>query len=384
MKPFLISLFSILFSSGLAAQEWQIFRFTDAGGIFCASSELNKPDDFTLGKYSPRNLLDHDPATAWVEGKKGDGTGESVCLALGDHLKKYAAITNGYQKSHDLFLQNNRIRAMKATLYVAFTDDMQETQAGFVSTAIPFPATLTFPLKDTEGIQYVPLSFDTAEVHSFRDSLLKKYVLSHKKELSEGDRYLSLKDFYFVKFEITGVYKGSKWDDTCLSGLTFTHRKSPQQIPAGIRITGVEENDSSSAVLVKTTGPTYTLTTAEEGAKIFHLSKDEMEGLVLSVLSVSPGKEWAVVAFMNGGPGMRTEEIDKLFSVRYLQEVPADLLKKYNAGDPLDFSEEGGKTIIECTGNSIPAEDILEDMIQQNGRVSFRNDGPYAKKMLRL
>lgn len=79
------------------------------GGVtFCGSSVLS-PQAGNV--YVPRNLVDDNLTTAWVEGKPGDGIGEWI-LADFTAVKKVTAIRllNGYHKNVDVFKKNNRVR----------------------------------------------------------------------------------------------------------------------------------------------------------------------------------------------------------------------------------------------------------------------------------
>ncbi|HRY06220.1 MAG TPA: discoidin domain-containing protein [Hyphomicrobiaceae bacterium] len=80
----------------------------DVGGFrYCVSSVLEPQFGFN---YLPRNLVDTDLKTAWVEGKSGHGEGESLTVDL-NGLRTVTAIQvmNGYHKNERLFLANSRV-----------------------------------------------------------------------------------------------------------------------------------------------------------------------------------------------------------------------------------------------------------------------------------
>lgn len=70
------------------------------GFHYCVSSILDPQYGFT---YNPRNMVDTDLTTAWVEGKSGHGEGESLTVDL-NGLRNVAAIQimNGYHKNERL------------------------------------------------------------------------------------------------------------------------------------------------------------------------------------------------------------------------------------------------------------------------------------------
>lgn len=74
----------------------------------CASSVLAPAQGNT---YGPRNLIDGDDKTAWVEGSSGQGVGEFVVLEF-DQARTVRGLTirNGYDKSPDIFAKNSRVK----------------------------------------------------------------------------------------------------------------------------------------------------------------------------------------------------------------------------------------------------------------------------------
>lgn len=78
-----------------------------SGFRYCVSSVLEPQFGFN---YRPKNLVDTDLKTAWVEGKPGHGEGESLIVEL-NGLRTVTAIQvmNGYHKNERLFLANSRV-----------------------------------------------------------------------------------------------------------------------------------------------------------------------------------------------------------------------------------------------------------------------------------
>lgn len=78
-----------------------------SGFRYCVSSVLEPQYGFN---YLPRNLVDTDLKTAWVEGKSGNGEGESLVVELGGARTVTAIqVMNGYHKNERLFLANSRV-----------------------------------------------------------------------------------------------------------------------------------------------------------------------------------------------------------------------------------------------------------------------------------
>lgn len=117
--------------------------------------------------YYVDNLVDNNKSTAWVEGSDNEGIGQSVVFKS-DKLQKISRIKilNGYCKSKDLYLKNNRVKAVK----IIFSDG----------------TIITRQIKD----------------------------LYNEFELIEFDSPIDCDE---LTLEIQEVYKGSKYNDTCIS-----------------------------------------------------------------------------------------------------------------------------------------------------------------------
>jgi hypothetical protein len=145
-----------------------------------ASSELEDKND----RYSVWNIVDERPETAWATttGKKTFGINEFITIDItpysetgNEYWKKglykiqKIGIINGYAKNIDIFKQNNRIKEL-----------VLECENGLTR-----PQFLRYTLEDTIAMQYI--EFD-------------KPIFMNK-----------------LKLQILEVYKGSKYDDTCIS-----------------------------------------------------------------------------------------------------------------------------------------------------------------------
>lgn len=130
--------------------------------------------------YGAENLKSANRMNAWAEGVPGDGIGETIEIREmyfggGDPIFRYneVCIVNGYAKDETTWLENNRVKSMK--LY--FMDE--------------YMGTIT--LEDTMLPQYVDLSPVAMKVGNGCEAKFR--------------------------FEIADVYKGTKYDDTCISGI---------------------------------------------------------------------------------------------------------------------------------------------------------------------
>ena len=126
-------------------------------------------------EYKAQNLVDYDLTTPWVEGKENSGIGEKIQFFTYDKTRAIA-IANGYfdPTRPDLFYANNRLKKV-----IIRTFDKKNSAPKME---------IEWSLKDTYNLQILVLR--------------------------EESKYFEL--------EITDVYSGTKYDDTCLAGL-FTH-----------------------------------------------------------------------------------------------------------------------------------------------------------------
>lgn len=132
-----------------------------------ATSELPPNDGFY---YNPKLAVDGKQETAWVEGKDGQGEGESITLLFDDaYVVSGIYINSGYQKSNDLFLKNSRPEKIK----MEFSDGTNQS----------------FRLDDAQGQQ--TLTFTTPVTTTF------------------------------VTIRVESVYPGSVYKDTSISEINL-------------------------------------------------------------------------------------------------------------------------------------------------------------------
>ena len=139
--------------------------------------------------YAAQNVADGNPETAWVEGAKGSGVGESITLALRVPRKvAFVGIRNGYCKGEDdsLYLKNGRVAEFAVS----------------VNGAAPFTAAIPDE-RLTRHLLRIPLPSGTGEVKT-------------------------------IKLTIQKVYPGSKFEDTAVSDIELIAplEKAPKIQPA--------------------------------------------------------------------------------------------------------------------------------------------------------
>ena len=353
-------------NSGSAEKSEKIV-FTDAMGIWAASSELEKPvsGSFEIGRYSPALLFDNDPATSWVEGKEGFGRGEYVLIGItSDKLfPDTMEIRNGYQENTSLFYKNNRVKDLEISMYAGFYSDMDLTQSGFSAEIIPFGSPEKVMLKDEMGFQQIKLNFDRDDFNRFADSLKK------------NDQYA----LTVIKLKILSVYKGTRWDDTCIADVIFreTDREIQDFAPSAYKLQSGEiavdvyEDSEGKKIFAETSeGRTLLLTDASMLAKKLGYTGNN-EFLTLFTADLSPDGNWTVIGYEHGFSDS-SSDVETTYHLWYLPQMrplPDKLATAYNisVSSPPYFKKSGSFLLIYSdNGSSAISEDLALDMESGN------------------
>lgn len=135
---------------------------TGLSNVYAVKVSSAKLEDARL--YSASNLIDGDPKTAWVPVSNKSGIGEWVEFSFDDPMQVNSLlITNGYAKSTESFIRNNRIK----TATLEFSDGSKSI----------------ITLQDTSKPQTIAIRKKTRT----------------------------------IRLIIDAVYRGTMYDDTCLS-----------------------------------------------------------------------------------------------------------------------------------------------------------------------
>ena len=185
------------YGSGLQAMSSSYLKASgEAPKIIAYEDEI--PDDEAYVawtcKYSMGNIGDDDPATTWVEGVDGYGVGEVLivpCLDLTHPVK----IWSGYGKSADSFINNSRPKQVRLIIIQAEVEG--ETQYGTIYKNLRMVSQTLVELNDVNDYQSLKTPYYKASSYEFEPE---------KRDYT-----------YFLGLEILNVYKGNKWDDTCIS-----------------------------------------------------------------------------------------------------------------------------------------------------------------------
>ena len=205
-----------------------------------ASSEFEE----TIGKrrvrYPVLNLFDKSTETCWAEASAGDGVGQSVTFITNRPVTRIGLV-NGFARSADLYDRNGRVKRLGVYLFAAFTAPglVSETDY-YVYYGRTKKAKDSIKVRDTADLQYFDFPFTSEEQESFRQVSLERFLdeyaefaekieeaLGYEKADELYGRQLAaffrdVKEAYSilcVRLEIDDVYKGSKYNETCITEL---------------------------------------------------------------------------------------------------------------------------------------------------------------------
>ena len=204
----MLSLFAWTAGIPLGAREWRELPLSDNKGSprTAATSRLEEGEDWL--KYDPSMAFDGSADTAWVEGVEGDGVGEELWFEVEEGLDRIS-IVNGFARSQNLFLLNNRVKVLEVRLWAGVNAPGMVTEIAAVYKSCPASAAFTIDLKDTREAQSFQLAIDWKSA----DAAMEVVVDS-----VEGlDRCA-----YILCMTIKEVYRGSKYRDTCISEVAWT------------------------------------------------------------------------------------------------------------------------------------------------------------------
>ncbi|MCU0607129.1 MAG: hypothetical protein MUF78_06855 [Candidatus Edwardsbacteria bacterium] len=223
LLPLIAMLLALAGPAGAQEQPgWDSLMMVHA---YTASSTLGGDDPFAEqpSRYAARNMGDGDPATCWAEGAAGRGLGERVHILLDGSPAALSAV-NGYAKSRSTFAGNGRVKAFTATLLHAFNLPGDVTEVATLYHCRPFPRRPVIGLDDTAAPQSLPFPFDWDAVREDAALARVRFEADLGDEIvrrREGAAAFAIAQAVILRLEIADVYPGTKYDDTCVSELTF-------------------------------------------------------------------------------------------------------------------------------------------------------------------
>ncbi|MFV0536423.1 MAG: NADase-type glycan-binding domain-containing protein [Dysgonomonas sp.] len=140
--------------------------------------------------YPAKNLFDLDFASAWVAAKKGIGSKIIIDFKKPTLIYGFAMI-NGYHKNKSTYLENNRIKSIAVHI------------EGEKSWGDNFESSPINDVINLKASNYQPISFDN----------MRQHPDMYYYDIARHEQYKATR----IELEITDIYPGTKYDDTCLS-----------------------------------------------------------------------------------------------------------------------------------------------------------------------
>lgn len=193
--------------SGITANDLQflktVFKTSQETSVDNTGNVLLKPGTYTLpyassslpqdayGFYGAKNLDDNNIETAWSEGVKGSGIGQWVAITSDDSFTA-VVVNNGYYKDRKGWENNNRVQKARIRIFTFSKQSANLIRAG------------------KSKVEYL-VEFDDEYDDTFWQVWDGITGISQNKPAS----------FLFI-LEILDVYRGTKYDDTCISNISLT------------------------------------------------------------------------------------------------------------------------------------------------------------------
>ncbi len=180
--------------------------------------------------YPSGNLFDGYLKTCWVAGSAKTNTSSALYIKVPAAISPDKMILNifsGYGKNPPLFYKNARPKKIKISLFAAFYPEGFSTETVSLYLIRKYPVEQYIELADSFGVQSFPLHLDKKALLDFRKESLKEcgsYTgKSFKRFLKAGAPH-SFTPAIIIKVEIQDTYKGTKYDDICISEIYFNDR----------------------------------------------------------------------------------------------------------------------------------------------------------------
>ncbi len=205
-----------------------------------ASSEFEETIGQRRVRYPAVHLFDKSTETCWAEAAAGDGVGQSVTFITNRPVTRIGLV-NGFARSADLYDRNGRVKRLGVYLFAAFTAPglVSETDY-YLYFGRTKKAKGSIKVRDTADMQHFDFPFTSEEQESFLQVSLERFLEEHEDfaEKIEEDLgyekddelygrqlaafFRDVKEAYSifcVRLEIDDVYKGSKYNETCITEL---------------------------------------------------------------------------------------------------------------------------------------------------------------------
>ncbi len=216
--------------------EWREMVVGPSESVW-ASSSLTETVGGRSVAYGPEALFDGDRTSPWVEGAEGSGLGESVTV-LTNRVITGLTVVNGFARSRLLFSRNNRVKRISLVFVAGMTAPGMVSEQDCTLYFVQEGAAREYELKDSMEPQSLDLRpFEELQKNLYLE-VLRSFSLEYPdlfakalddlgisqsewKEPMNLELIRAVYGFFALKIILVDVYKGTHYDDTCVSELVF-------------------------------------------------------------------------------------------------------------------------------------------------------------------
>ncbi|MDO9513739.1 MAG: hypothetical protein Q7J59_03905 [Elusimicrobiota bacterium] len=325
VKYLAVSISFIAACSSPQKNLWEEIILRDGyGHLYFSSSELENRGAYVRGLYGAHNLFDGNSATCWSEGAKDDGLGESVSIAIKEETK-IIVMQNGYAKSDKIFKDNNRIKQAELSILAGIHIPGEVTETGVLFNALPYKKTKTITLEDSSKPQKINFPFKWKKLIKFKNSAARQFKKINREKLAGVKQ--EPRAVFILRIKILSVYPGDKYDDTCLSSISFENKIEIIESP-GEKQTKIYVDESQNAILM-----------TDENGRTETLVRDPKS--IFQIVDVSADGKWLIAIHMPADISHTRVETDyRLYNTEMKKQVPQRLIAD-GAGELYGFDGKG-------------------------------------------
>ncbi len=320
---------SIFFFSKLYGQEapWEDIELIDTIRYTAYS---NCPTDDAA--YPPSNLFDADFSTCWVAGNTTDNPHLFVKLPKQFNMIN---IFTGYGKNEALYYKNARPSIIKTSLYGGINPEGYVSEISTRYKSILLKENKLIHLSDLYNVQHIPFKYSKQQLKKFEQELRLKFSAKYD---------LKINHFTFIlKLEIIDNYKGTKYDDICISEIFFNDRLITKDKITSLNIKDIYIDDNENALYIKT----------EKNNKLL-IYRDNSS--VLQLIDISKNKEWAILISMPSEIKGRSETNYLLANLKHkkiMNQIVEEYTGDYKPGNEMYFKYDNNRLMLQyITSNS--------------------------------
>lgn len=314
--------------------------FTDLSccGLVAATSELPDSGGKIVDgrtRYGPANLLDGDFATTWVEGRPDAGIGESIFVVVPDNIRTLSVFP-GHGRSRELFLKNNRPSRLEVAFHAGIHCEGEVSETGLMFHTRGFERRFPLELNDEFRRQTFPVPVTSDE--------LAEFLERSRREFSQDSERTVVRVALIVELKILDVFRGTHWNDTCISEVFAHDRFVPQGEPLFPRVSRVYVDDTHPGAILLDTPQRSAVEALKQADAVFQVGEVSADG------------NWATIMQLPAAaPPGRVENRWRLLDVRRACFAEDDLAQTWGSAlsGPFFLERDSGFLYLEHAAGRI-------------------------------